>query len=514
MHRLHRKSRNTAHRNPFDAVTVARWLGILILWLLLALTCSADGLGNPLEREFFNDKGSNLPLPTHSSLWDNPQPADDVPDWRQPAAPSAALSANPPTAQPAVPAVVPPSMPTSPYPMSEPPATPQTVPPYSTPYSAPYSTPYPAQYPTTPYSVPYQQALPPMMPNDAYYNPYLPYQQAPAMEQYALNSYTNPHTAYNPYPAQPWMDYNYPPQEFQNPWQNQTDPQQALMQLLLQQEEQRHQQSLLAEGGGEQPNREEPSRKTPKPKDETETSSGQFGMNDLVPLKVSSPLGNTLISCAKTLSPFATPAGPHKGVGQPMDTRSWLDHPYYFGGFVGSISGSTLVSGLLEQKSGGHGGFMLGYNLNDYWGLESRLHFSSIDLKGTATASAQGLFSHSNQISVLDAAVHYYPLGNAKWRPFFKYGLGFARESFTDTYGNKVRINTAAMPLGVGLRYWWNEKLAIQMDLVDNMIFSAKGTKTQNNFAFTVGITYAFGTSKNKRPTVYWPYTPSRGSKW
>ncbi|MGL4595227.1 MAG: hypothetical protein ACRCUY_10895 [Thermoguttaceae bacterium] len=51
-------------------------------------------------------------------------------------------------------------------------------------------------------------------------------------------------------------------------------------------------------------------------------------------------------------------------------------------------------------------------------------------------------------------------------------------------------------------------------DIIDNLIFAGDVTKTQNNWAFTVGLTYSFGTSKTRRPVTYWPYTPSAGSKW
>jgi len=68
--------------------------------------------------------------------------------------------------------------------------------------------------------------------------------------------------------------------------------------------------------------------------------------------------------------------------------------------------------------------------------------------------------------------------------------------------------------LGVGVRYWWNERLALQADLIDNVVFSSGIAKTQNNFAFTIGLTYSFGSGKKKHPVHYWPATPSMGSKW
>jgi hypothetical protein len=211
----------------------------------------------------------------------------------------------------------------------------------------------------------------------------------------------------------------------------------------------------------------------------------------------------------------------------PLMGISWLDHPYYFGGFVGSMSGSELVSKMINQKSGGTGGLIFGYNFNDYWGLESRLHFASIDIYDTDFARgivegmldpAEGIVplwtTRTNELTLLDAAVHYYPLGNAKWRPYFKYGLGIGKETFMDTFGSKQSSDIITMPLGMGMRYWWNERIAIQADLSDNVIFASGNARTQNNFAFTLGLTYSFGSGKTRHPVHYWPATPSMGSKW
>jgi len=255
----------------------------------------------------------------------------------------------------------------------------------------------------------------------------------------------------------------------------------------------------------------------------------EWTLNNLVPLRVSSPLGETLLVGAKTLSPFVTPTGPDKGVGMPLVNRSWLDHPYYFGGFVGHMSGSELVDKMIDQKGGGTGGLLFGYNFNDYWGLESRLHFASIDIHDTDYARQLFELSYlaqfpgqpvpvqttrTSELTILDAAVHYYPLGNAKWRPYFKYGLGVGRQRFTNTFGYENKADIVTMPLGIGMRYWWNERLAIQADLLDNVVFASSIAKTQHNISFTIGLTYAFGSGRTKNPIHYWPATPSMGSQW
>ncbi|MDR3108375.1 MAG: hypothetical protein LBU65_01630, partial [Planctomycetaceae bacterium] len=115
----------------------------------------------------------------------------------------------------------------------------------------------------------------------------------------------------------------------------------------------------------------------------------------------------------------------------------------------------------------------------------------------------------SNQLTTLDVSVHYYPLGNSRWRPFFKYGLGLTGMSFTDFNGAKKTVSTMSMPVGIGVKYWWNEKIAVHADLIDNIVFGADGVKSQNNWGLTFGMTYALGNNRNLRPTNFWPYTPS-----
>ncbi|MDR0521537.1 MAG: outer membrane beta-barrel protein [Planctomycetaceae bacterium] len=296
---------------------------------------------------------------------------------------------------------------------------------------------------------------------------------------------------------------------------------QSVYQALLLQE--------IARRQAETPPETKPQKEPEEAGAKQKTADENWTMNRLVPVRVSSPLCETLFACAKTVSPFSSPAGPDKGVGMPLVGKSWLDRPYYFGGFVGQTSGSELVAQMIDQKSGGHGGLLFGYNFSDYWGLESRIHFSAVDIYDTENArkiyeeqykAAYGenspvppLTTRTNELTVLDAAVLYYPLGNAKWRPYFKYGLGIGHETY-QTFSSKVSADVVTMPLGGGLRYWWNERIAFQMDLTDNIIFASGMTKTQNNIAFSLGLMYSFGSGGKSRPVYYWPATPSMGSKW
>ena len=243
--------------------------------------------------------------------------------------------------------------------------------------------------------------------------------------------------------------------------------------------------------------------------------------------KSSESLSSTTWETLGYFNPLKSPKGPNRGVGGPLMMRSWRDRPFYLGVFGGAMSGGELVSSLVDQETGGTGGIIFGWYCDNYWGLESRLHFAGVPSKDTAAGRASyedwyksqnddtgfipPLNSRNNAISMFDVSMHYYPLGNAKWRPFLKLGLGSVNQKFRDIYGVKHSYNSFAIPWGVGLKYWWNERIALQMELTDNVLFAVEEAKTQNNVALTVGLNFPIGKVKRKDPVVYWPITPSAG---
>ncbi|MGL6227083.1 MAG: outer membrane beta-barrel protein [Thermoguttaceae bacterium] len=231
-----------------------------------------------------------------------------------------------------------------------------------------------------------------------------------------------------------------------------------------------------------------------------------------------SSIGATFMETLSYFNPLSSPTGTDRGVGQPLRMRSWLDRPFYWGVFGGYMTGSDLVKDTVGQKGGGTGGVSFGWYCDDYWGFEARLFFSALPSKDseayTAWVASQGgnlidkAASRTNKITILDVAVHYYPLGNAKWRPYLKFGVGTVNEQFS-LYNDKYSLGSISMPIGIGMRYWWNDRIALQGEIADNVIFASGITQTQNNFGFTLGLTFPIGKTKRKDPYLYWPAQPS-----
>ena len=233
---------------------------------------------------------------------------------------------------------------------------------------------------------------------------------------------------------------------------------------------------------------------------------GSSSYSQYMPLR--SPLLETCWENAKLLSPFNAPDGPNRGVGTPLENASWLDRPWYAGVFGGWVSGSKLISGQIDQGSGSNGGIVIGKNLNHYWGWEGRFFGSSIDIKDISD-SLTPTPGRTSRLTALDLSAHYYPYGEARWRPYFKLGIGYTQQSFTDNYGVKQNINTCTAPFGFGLKYWWSDRVNVFGEVVDNIVFGNGPTKTQSDWALNFGVHFTFGTNPNYHPTVYWPQSPT-----
>lgn len=254
--------------------------------------------------------------------------------------------------------------------------------------------------------------------------------------------------------------------------------------------------------------------------DEGQENGGFFA--HLAPISISSPLLSCVKQTLHLMNPFNVPDTPDRGIGRPLVKDSWLDRPKYWGFSGGVLGGSELISGMVDQKSGGMVSLTYGKYIDNYWGFEGRFSYASLTCEDSEYAQIQyalyhldsvgyvpPLISRSNRILMGDVSIHYYPLGNARWRPYMKLGVGVTNQRFKDTFGSRYDISTISMPFGIGLRFWWNKNIALNMELTDNVIFQRSEAKTQNNISFQVGITYAYGRSGRHTPKTYWPYAPS-----
>lgn len=207
-----------------------------------------------------------------------------------------------------------------------------------------------------------------------------------------------------------------------------------------------------------------------------------------------------------------------------MPWANWSEHPLSVGCFAGVVNGGPLIEDWVGTTTGFVGGWRLGWDVDPCFGLETRMAFGDPQLYDsyraiqtlTALDTANGLaandpararYDHrSASLFQWDVDVLYYPWGETRLRPYFMTGMGATNIAFTDRLAAKTQITCLSLPLGVGVKYLCSERLAVRLDLLDDIALSTDHLQTQQNLSLTAGVELRFGGSRK----VYWPWDPSR----
>jgi hypothetical protein len=188
----------------------------------------------------------------------------------------------------------------------------------------------------------------------------------------------------------------------------------------------------------------------------------------------------------------------HIGIGQPLTGTSWRNRPHYFGTFVGGIMMDDLVSGQIYQNDTTFVGARLGYDFDHFWGLEGRWGFARPDL-----ADSNGTpFFPANRSNLADVSLVYYPLGDARWRPYLAAGLGFQTSRFNDDLGQRISEATLEIPLACGIKYFYGPWFTLRFDFVDNLTLGNARISGMHNIGLMAGAEVRFG---GRRPS-YFPW--------
>ena len=224
------------------------------------------------------------------------------------------------------------------------------------------------------------------------------------------------------------------------------------------------------------------------------------------------------------LQRFFDPPVRFRGPGQPLLRESWLYRPFSAGWFLGAMQGGTLVDDWVSQGQGFLGGYRLGWDFHHYWGCEMRLafgHAEIIDSQRAKDAQKQA----DDQLGlapddpfrqrfdkrrdgdlpiVWDFAFLWYPWGDSAWRPYLLFGLGYAQIKFEDRLSQCWESNALSLPLGVGLKYRWNDWLVLRVEFIDTFLVPGNDINAVQEFSLNGGVEIRFGGSRK----AYWPWNP------
>ena len=162
----------------------------------------------------------------------------------------------------------------------------------------------------------------------------------------------------------------------------------------------------------------------------------------------------------------------------PEPNGNWGNEPVHFDTFLGFLDDRTA------QNTGVLGGFRLGWDYDTYWGVETRLAFTSLQ-------------EDTGPVVIWDESLLYYPWGDSRVRPYLTLGVGMNEYRIVDPITDlHHRQNLVDMPFGFGFKYRLHEWLVLRFDVLDNLAFGSGGLGTMNNFSFTTGFEYRFGSAR------------------
>lgn len=203
-----------------------------------------------------------------------------------------------------------------------------------------------------------------------------------------------------------------------------------------------------------------------------------------------------------------TSNGRARGFGNPLGTDSWLMRPYSLGFFSGGLRPSDPIRGSVNGTPGYLVGFRLGWDVENFWGVESRFGFSTYGLRDAQLGQPMGKLA----AFFFDLDLLYYPWGDTQWRPFILLGGGLADYKFANNRGQLVHETPFDIPFGVGLKYRHNSQWAFRVDVTDNLTFaSGENVSQMNNISVTGSIEARFGIGPRKS---YWPWNPTRSYRY
>jgi hypothetical protein len=188
-------------------------------------------------------------------------------------------------------------------------------------------------------------------------------------------------------------------------------------------------------------------------------------------------------------------------------TESWLQRPYSIGWIVGTVQGGPVIRDWVGMDQGLQAGLRLGYDFSESFAVESRFAYASVGLYDNAPARLfDGTDHRDADLFQWDVDLAYYPCGDTWLRPYFLWGVGLTDLRFHDRLDIAYHRMMFSLPIGVGAKWQWTERVGVRLDFIDDIAFGRSGFETQNNLSLTLGMEVRFGGPRR----TYWPWNPGR----
>ena len=148
-----------------------------------------------------------------------------------------------------------------------------------------------------------------------------------------------------------------------------------------------------------------------------------------------------------------------RGIGLPLVEKGWRSQPFSITPFAGVTDGGALIRGHVNQEPSFYGGLNFGWDYDHYWGFEKRLGFGALNL---SNADHQPIVGPALSVTG-EYRLMYYPLGDARWRPYLTAGVGWSDFYYNDDVGRSHLDTVGMIPFGVGVKYLYTGRIAFRV---------------------------------------------------
>jgi hypothetical protein len=176
------------------------------------------------------------------------------------------------------------------------------------------------------------------------------------------------------------------------------------------------------------------------------------------------------------------------GIGVPLRSGGWRAQPFAISGFAGATNGGPLIRGHVLERPSFYGGANFAWDYDHYWGIEKRLGFGALNLTNAQHQLLQTGLSVTGEYRLM-----WYPLGDTRWRPFLTAGIGWSDFYFQDDYNHHHLDTLFLFPFGGGLKYLVNDRLAVRIDMIDEVTFAGGSVNTFHYVALVAGLEVRYG---------------------
>lgn len=177
-----------------------------------------------------------------------------------------------------------------------------------------------------------------------------------------------------------------------------------------------------------------------------------------------------------------------RGIGIPLQSGGWRAQPFSISGFAGATNGGPLIRNHVLERPSFYGGANFAWDYDHYWGIEKRLGFGALNLTNAQHQLLQTGLSVTGEYRLM-----WYPLGDTRWRPFLTAGIGWSDFYFQDDFNHHHLDTLFLFPFGGGLKYLLNDRLAVRIDMIDELTFAGGSVNTFHYVALVAGLEIRYG---------------------